>query len=46
MIEAKLFSEIFDEISAAETKQGRIAILHKYRHPRFVDFLINSSAFE
>ncbi len=39
MIEAKLFSEIFEEFSNAETKQDRIAVLKKYRHPRFVDFL-------
>jgi hypothetical protein len=39
MIEAKLFSEIFEEFSNAETKQDRIAVLKKYRHPRLVDFL-------
>jgi len=30
MIEAKLFSEIFEEFSNAETKQDRIAVLKKY----------------
>ena len=35
----KLYSEIFDEFDKAETKADRIAVLRKYDHPRFRDFL-------
>ena len=35
----KLYSEIFEEFEKAETKQDRIAVLRKYDHPRFRDFL-------
>ena len=35
----KLYSEVFDEFEKAETKADRIAILRKYDHPRFRDFL-------
>jgi hypothetical protein len=35
----KLYSEIFDEFEKAETKADRIAVLKKYDHPRFRDFL-------
>jgi hypothetical protein len=40
MAAEKLFSEIFEEFEKAETKQDRIAVLRKYDHPRFRDFLI------
>lgn len=40
MAAEKLFSEIFEEFEKAQTKQERIAILKKYDHPRFRDFLI------
>jgi hypothetical protein len=40
MSSEKLFSEIFEEFENAETKADRIAILRKYDHPRFRDFLI------
>ena len=35
----KLYSEVFDEFEKAETKADRIAVLRKYDHPRFRDFL-------
>lgn len=35
----KLYSEILDEFQKATTKQERIAILRKYDHKRFRDFL-------
>ena len=35
----KLYSEIIQEFEKAETKQDRIAILRKYDHPRFREFL-------
>ena len=35
----KLYSEIFEEFNKCETKVDRIAILRKYDHPRFRDFL-------
>lgn len=40
MISNKLYSEIFDEFSREDTKAGRIAVLRKYDHPRFREFLI------
>jgi hypothetical protein len=40
MSSEKLFSEIFEEFEKAETKADRIAVLRKYDHPRFRDFLI------
>lgn len=36
----KLYSEILEEFQLATTKQERIAILKKYDHQRFRDFLI------
>ena len=39
MIEAKLFSEIFEEFEKAETKADKMAVLRKYWHPRLQDFL-------
>lgn len=39
MSSEKLYSEIFDEFSAAELKSDKIAVLKKYDHPRFRDFL-------
>lgn len=38
MIEARLYSEIFAEFEAAETKQEKQAILKKYWHPAFKMF--------
>lgn len=38
MIEARLYSEIFAEFEAAETKQQKQAILKKYWHPAFKMF--------
>jgi hypothetical protein len=35
----KLYSEVFEEFEKAETKADRIAVLRKYDHPRFRDFL-------
>ena len=35
----KLYSEIFEEFGNATTKADRIAVLRKYDHPRFRDFL-------
>lgn len=40
MINGKLYFEVFDEFEKAETKTDRIAVLRKYDHPRFRDFLI------
>ena len=40
MASEKLFSEIFEEFERAETKADRIAVLRKYDHPRFREFLI------
>jgi hypothetical protein len=40
MIQGKLFSEIFDEFQKATTKQERIAVLRRYDHPTFRDFLL------
>jgi hypothetical protein len=39
MIEARLFSEIFEEFEKAETKAEKIAVLRKYWHPRLQEFL-------
>jgi hypothetical protein len=39
MIEARLFSEIFEEFEQAETRADKIAVLRKYWHPRLQDFL-------
>lgn len=39
MSSEKLYSEIFDEFIVAESKSDKIAILRKYDHPRFRDFL-------
>ena len=39
MIEARLFSEIFEEFEKAETKADKIAVLRKYWHPRLQEFL-------
>jgi hypothetical protein len=39
MSSEKLYSEIFDEFEQSKTKQDRIAVLRKYDHPRFRDFL-------
>jgi len=39
MIEDKLYSEIFDEFGKATNKAERIAVLRKYDHPRFREFL-------
>lgn len=36
----RLYSEIFEEFEKATTKEQRIAILRKYDHPRFRQFLI------
>ena len=35
----KLYSEIFDEFNKATNKTERIAVLRKYDHPRFREFL-------
>lgn len=39
MISDILYSEIFDEFNKATTKAERLAVLRKYDHPRFRDFL-------
>jgi hypothetical protein len=39
MIEARLFSEIFEEFEQAETRADKMAVLRKYWHPRLQDFL-------
>jgi hypothetical protein len=39
MSSEKLFSEIFEEFDLAETRSQKIAVLKKYDHPRFRDFL-------
>jgi len=39
MIEARLFSEIFDEFEKAETKADKMAVIRKYWHPKLRDFL-------
>jgi hypothetical protein len=39
MIEARLFSEIFAEFDAAESKQDKQAVLKKYWHPALKTFL-------
>lgn len=39
MIEARLFSEIFEEFEQAETRADKIAVLRKYWHPRLQEFL-------
>jgi hypothetical protein len=36
----KLYSEILDEFQKAETKQDRIAVLKKYDHKTFREFLM------
>lgn len=40
MSSERLYSEIFDEFKKAQTKEARIAVLKKYDHPRFREFLI------
>lgn len=35
----KLFTEIFQEFDAAESRPAKISVLRKYDHPRFRDFL-------
>ncbi len=40
MSSEKLYSEILDEFQKAETRQDRIAVLKKYDHPRFREFLV------
>ena len=35
----RLYSEIFDEFREAKTRPERIAVLRKYDHPRFREFL-------
>lgn len=35
----KLYSEIFDEFNEATSKAERLAVLRKYDHPRFREFL-------
>ena len=40
MINGKLYSEVLEEFEKAETKADRIAVLRKYDHPRFRDFLV------
>lgn len=35
----KLYSEIFDEFNEATAKAERLAVLRKYDHPRFREFL-------
>ena len=39
MISDILYSEIFAEFNNATTKADRLAVLRKYDHPRFRDFL-------
>ena len=39
MIESRLYSEIFSEIEAAESKQDKQAVLKKYWHPAMKMFL-------
>ena len=39
MIDAKIFPEIFEEFEKAETKADKMAILRKYWHPKFQEFL-------
>lgn len=36
----RLYSEIFEEFEKATTKEQRIAVLRKYDHPRFRQFLV------
>jgi len=36
----KLYSEIFDEFDQAGTRAEKIAVLRKYDHPKFRDFLV------
>lgn len=40
MINGKLYSEVLEEFQKAETKADRIAVLQKYDHPRFREFLV------
>ena len=35
----KLYSEVFDEFNLAQTRNDKIAVLRKYDHPRFQNFL-------
>ena len=35
----KLYSEIFEDFDKAKNKQERLAVLRKYDHPRFREFL-------
>lgn len=39
MIEARLFSEIFEEFERAESRTDKIAVLRKYWHPKLQEFL-------
>jgi hypothetical protein len=39
MISDILYSEIFDEFNKATNKAERVAVLRKYDHPRFREFL-------
>jgi hypothetical protein len=39
MIDGKLYTEILDEFQKAQTKQERIAVLKKYDHKNFREFL-------
>ena len=39
MIEARLFSEIFEEFEKAETKADKVTVLRKYWHPKLQEFL-------
>lgn len=36
----RLYSEIFEEFQKAESKESRLAVLRKYDHPRFREFLV------
>jgi len=40
MINGRLYSEVLEEFEKAETKNDRLAVLRKYDHPRFREFLI------
>jgi hypothetical protein len=42
MIQGKLFHEIFREFQEAKTKQERLDVLKRYRHPSMKDFLFYS----
>jgi hypothetical protein len=40
MINGRLYSEVLQEFEQAEDKATRLAVLRKYDHPRFREFLI------